>query len=286
LRELANSVMSSAGSSASLLPPAADEVEISIFGPGVGECIVAHVGGGSWIVVDSCRDPESRKPAALAYFEKIGVNAATAIQMIVASHWHDDHIRGLGDLFCAASSAEFACSAALRPDEFLQLVSSLHERAFLPSTGVDEFAQILTELKRRKSGVRIEGRGPTWAGVDRVLLFRPASSTVPAFQLHGLSPTDACITLAAAEIAQQLPRAGVPKRRAVSRRPNHTAVALWLRFGSVEVLLGSDLETSTDAETGWSGVHRSQIPVGRAQIYKVAHHGSKNGHDDVAWATL
>lgn len=38
-------------------PPVADELEVSVFGPGVGESVVVHLGHGDWMVVDSCLNP-------------------------------------------------------------------------------------------------------------------------------------------------------------------------------------------------------------------------------------
>jgi hypothetical protein len=70
-------------------PPSPDELEISIFGPGYGECIVAHLGDNSWFVVDSCIDVYTKRPAALTYFEKIGVNPSVSVKQIIATHWHD-----------------------------------------------------------------------------------------------------------------------------------------------------------------------------------------------------
>lgn len=46
-------------------PPALNEVEISVFGPGYGEAIAVHTGNGNWLLVDSCIDPGSGLPAAL-----------------------------------------------------------------------------------------------------------------------------------------------------------------------------------------------------------------------------
>jgi hypothetical protein len=45
-------------------PPEADEIEVSVFGPGFGESIVAHLTRGAWITVDSCLDKETLSPAA------------------------------------------------------------------------------------------------------------------------------------------------------------------------------------------------------------------------------
>ncbi|MBN1875905.1 MAG: hypothetical protein JXA33_16905 [Anaerolineae bacterium] len=56
------------------IPPAPDELEISVFGPGYGESILVHVGAGNWILVDSCLDPVSKQPAALTYLDTLNVN--------------------------------------------------------------------------------------------------------------------------------------------------------------------------------------------------------------------
>lgn len=98
-------------------PPQPHEIEISLFGPGYGECIVAHLGAGEWMIVDSCID-KSARPAALEYLRTIGVNASQHVKWVLATHWHDDHIRGLSDIVSECESAEFACSMALRNKEF------------------------------------------------------------------------------------------------------------------------------------------------------------------------
>jgi glyoxylase-like metal-dependent hydrolase (beta-lactamase superfamily II) len=107
--------------------PAADDVEVSVFGHGYGECVVVHTGGGHWLVVDSCTLRESGRPVALAYLDAIGV-APSSIRWIVATHWHDDHVAGIGAMFQAANEAAFIASSALRGKEFLALVD-LHANA-------------------------------------------------------------------------------------------------------------------------------------------------------------
>ena len=44
--------------------PSRDEIEVSVFSRGYGECIVVHAGDGFSIVVDSLLNPRG-KPAAL-----------------------------------------------------------------------------------------------------------------------------------------------------------------------------------------------------------------------------
>ena len=64
--------------------PEDDEIEITLLGPGRGECCVLHVGGGEWLVIDSCVT-QTGHPAALFYLESLGVSP-TAVRWIVATH--------------------------------------------------------------------------------------------------------------------------------------------------------------------------------------------------------
>lgn len=55
------------------LLPAADQIEITVFGPGYGESVVVHVGNGRWLVFDSCQQETTGRPVALHYFDQTGV---------------------------------------------------------------------------------------------------------------------------------------------------------------------------------------------------------------------
>ena len=71
-------------------PPQADQIEISLFGPGFGECCLIHLGSGQWVVIDSCLHSDTGEPAALYYLRQISVEPADTIRLIIATHWHDD----------------------------------------------------------------------------------------------------------------------------------------------------------------------------------------------------
>src|SRR4051794_11233398 len=88
------------------------ELEVSIFGRGVGECVVIHVGSNEWMVVDSFHT-ESDLPVALEYFETIGVDPRSAVRLIIATHWHTDHFRGLAKLARRCRRARLVSSAVL-----------------------------------------------------------------------------------------------------------------------------------------------------------------------------
>src|ERR1051325_7480746 len=99
--------------------PSSDEIEISVFGPGFGESIVAHIGDGEWIVVDSCRSNGSILP--LEYLKQLQVPVDRAVRVVLATHWHNDHIRGLAQIVEQAASAKFYCSQALGSKELSTL---------------------------------------------------------------------------------------------------------------------------------------------------------------------
>ena len=262
-------------------PPALDEVEISVFGPGVGECIVLHVGSGAWVVVDSCLDSATRDPAALAYLRELGVDPA-AIQYIVLTHWHDDHVAGAARLVQACPGAGVACSAALRSEEFLTVVAA-SKRAMTTSSGVDEFRQIVETMRGRKvSKARAASIGPELASADKRLWKGGGAPGGTPAELWSLSPSSGAMHLALAEFGQLMPKGAMKaKRNAVAQRPNHVAVVLWVEVGNHRFLLGADLESTGNPATGWNAIVSSSArPAGQAQVYKVSHHGSGNASAD------
>ena len=265
-------------------PPRSEEIEVSAFGPGYGESIIAHVGLGDWVVIDSCLDRDSGSSAAIKYLRSISVDPSTSVRLVVATHWHDDHMRGLASVFEECKSAKFICSASLRSSEFLTLVHGLGKRSMMTNSGVEEFFNIVQGLKQRVVSSRPESRGPEFAIADRLLWRREGS--LPA-EVYALSPSSATIALAYGEIAQLLPTAGQPKRRAIALDPNRVAVALWVRVGDIAVLLGSDLEETGDLAAGWSAIVYSQTrPSGKASIFKIPHHGSATADHAGVWSEM
>src|SRR4051812_22448018 len=98
-------------------PPSPTELEVSLFGPGVGESIVIHLADDRWIVVDSCRDKDS-SCVPLTYLQSLGVALDAAVTDVVATHAHDDHIRGISQLLEAATGATLSVPSAATRYEF------------------------------------------------------------------------------------------------------------------------------------------------------------------------
>jgi hypothetical protein len=268
-------------------PPKLDEIEVSVFGPGYGEAIALHVGEGKWILVDSCIEPDSELPAALDYLHCLNVDVENAVKLIVATHWHDDHICGLGTVFDKCKSAAISISSALDTEEFLALPVLYREPVVRRSSGLDEFVQVLQILDARKEqGVRFNS--PRLALADRLLFhdhIRLESEAVEA-KVFALSPSDASLLQAKLAFAELLPKEG-PVRRVASPTPNHASVVLWIEVDNHRILLGADLERTADPRTGWSVIlSDSAVICGKAGVFKVPHHGSENAHHETVWSVL
>ena len=102
--------------------PKHNEIEISCFGPGFGESIVIHLGNSEWIIIDSCTNNIDPLPASINYLNSIKVKVETQVKIVLATHWHDDHIKGIADTLERCKNAVFYCSDALRTDEFRDLI--------------------------------------------------------------------------------------------------------------------------------------------------------------------
>lgn len=263
--------------------PEVDEIEVSVFGPGYGESILLHIGNNEWIIVDSCVDRGHQEPAALGYLKKLGVDPEEDVKLVVATHWHDDHIRGLGKIVEECESADFVCSTAIKAKEFLKLMEVHRHRQTSSAThGVCEFLKIFDTLKKRDTP-------PKFAIADRTLWRRPSSSsTMPDCSVHSLSPSDSEIEKALISLSELFPEEGTHQGRLSAPKPNECAVVLWIGVGDEEViLLGADLEESGNPKTGWSAIVKGNSCSGKkASIYKVAHHGSITGHYEPIWTDM
>lgn len=264
--------------------PESDQVEINIFGPGLGESSAVHVGEGQWIIIDSCIDTSTGQPAALGYLKDIGVPIDTAVKLVVATHWHDDHVRGLAQTFAECTSARFCSSAAYTRQEFVEVIKAFDTRhGMAAGSGTSEICRVLDILKARtpKTGIMALG--------VRKIYEAPAASMSHGYDCaaFSLSPSDLQFNQAVVNIAKLLPAAFAPKRRAPSPKENALSVATWISVGPLSMLFGADLEEHGKAELGWSAVlSEIGLPTGPAFFFKIPHHGSSNGYHPDVWAKM
>jgi hypothetical protein len=250
-------------------------LEVSVFGGGFGECICLHLADGVWCVIDSCLDPATGEPASLVYLRSLGVDPAIAVKLIVVTHWDDDHIRGISEVVRVCADATVACSLALTRDDFLQLVMEEEQNAGGTGTGVDELRSVL----RLSNGRRV------WAKNNTPLYPRPRRDGP---SVVALSPSEGAVERGIMELAEKAhdrPRAVARKFRA-PEESNGASVVAFAESNDTGVLLGADLEASTNPETGWDAVIAEAAPPTQAALVKVPHHGSDDAHHAEMWEKL
>ena len=265
--------------------PTASEVEVSLFGPGFGECIVCHLGYSQWIVIDSCVNQQTGNPIAIDYLSGLGVDVAKDVKLVVATHWHDDHVQGIATLFSAASSAKFAMSAALQKKEFLAMLEASSKINLVRAeSGTSELKAVFEEIKRTKTLRRMTGPD-IWAQSGMLLFEYGAGEN--SIQLRALSPSAHVVTSAVGRLSEMMPNAGETFRRFHQNHPNDTSVVIQARIRGQTLLFGGDLLVGGNDHSGWRGVMLSDFHGGlESQCFKISHHGSENACFPKVWEKL
>lgn len=270
------------------ISPGQDEIEVSIFGRGYGEALALHLGRGEWILVDSCRRPESKEPISLEYLKKLGTDVAKDVRLVVATHWHDDHVQGISRIFEQCENAKIAFPSVFFGEEFISLTSLFDRPRPGISSGVDEFSKVFQILRDRKTSGHPK-RAPILAAAN-TLLYPPILSTARddvQFSVYSLSPSNEDCLRAIAAFLERYPSEGGVRNDIALPDVNRASVAIWIKIGTTRILLGADVESSSDASTGWRAVlEDSQETSGKASVFKIPHHGAASGHADNVWNSL
>jgi beta-lactamase superfamily II metal-dependent hydrolase len=256
------------------LAPANDEVEITVFGPGYGEAIAVHLGDENWIFVDSCISPQSKISASLEYLKKIGV-PFSCVHTIIASHWHDDHVKGLTAMVEACQNATLFVSGVFNKSEAHAFLSAYGGRAVTAHTAGAK--ELFNAVHASKKPVEFTNhRTLIWEGTIQGRKMRAVA----------FSPTPAACAQSLAHMAQLLPGIRDPIKQVVELKPNLEAVVINIDLGDDAILLGSDLEDH--GELGWTSIVGDQwcLRNQRASAYKISHHGSSTGDHPEIWSGL
>jgi beta-lactamase superfamily II metal-dependent hydrolase len=265
-------------------PPAVDQLEITAFGPGVGECILVHCGNNNWICLDCATDKGRTWP--LSYLSEFGFAPADCVRLIVATHWHRDHVQGISNLVETCVRAKFVCSSAWRADEFEQLVARFSVADLtMRRPPLGEVRRVFEVLMSREERNDANYQPPNYAN---------AHETLDRFNVGGLAATITALSPSAQDRVNALRAfAGyfVPvDQSATGLSPieqNHASVVILIEIEGVAILLGADLETTTSQHTGWNAVVASRIrPQVASQVFKIPHHGSSTSHSDELWREM
>jgi beta-lactamase superfamily II metal-dependent hydrolase len=260
--------------------PKANELEVSVIGPGFGDSTVIHVGANRWVIIDSCIKSGSTEAAAIAYLESIGVDPSSDVKLLIAMHWHDDHIGGMAKLVEKCSSAKFCCASALTKIEFLDLMSIFNKSPTAKSSGLSEIQKVFQILKD-------SGRQPIYALGDLPIMTLPSIADAPTVRITALSPVQAEYHRFLGSLGSIMPGRRTTKHRFPDPSQNDISIAAVIEAGEVSLLLGADLLEHGTPNRGWSSVvasaNRPQVLAG---FFKVPHHGSITAHLDSVWSQM
>jgi beta-lactamase superfamily II metal-dependent hydrolase len=262
--------------------PGEDVVEVNLFGPGYGESVLVHLGHSRWLVVDSCAPSDEAQPAALSYLDSIGVDSGRDVKYIVATHWHDDHVRGFSRIINACPAADVFLSDALTHKPLMRFVKANAPRHV---TNLREMNRAIETLLSRR---RDEGPPYSFLGENKAVhssLHHPSNDV----EIWALSPSSVDVQQALRGLRYYLEGDSMYSLPAIPNpRENHASIVLHVRVGSQRLLLGADREKRTNAGQGWASVATcaARRDLKPATLLKVAHHGSPNGDSDVIWRDL
>jgi hypothetical protein len=199
------------------------------------------------------------------------------VRLIVATHWHDDHVKGIGALVDACAHATVVCSAALLRKEIVAFVVRQEGAKGALGSGVDELRTLLRICRDR-------GRTILWAKANLPLHPLPPGD---AARVVALSPSDDAFERSLQDLIEAATSADtIPRRYRAPEGPNGASVVTSIRNASVGLLLGADLDKSSNPETGWDAVITYSRPSLKASVVKVPHHGSIGAHHDLMWSEL
>lgn len=265
------------------MKPKPDEIEVSVFGPGFGECIVIHIGSGKWAIIDSCI-AGGEEPASLVYLQELGVSLETDIISVSASHWHDDHVRGLAKTVEACKAAKLSFGAAFNSEEFIAYLmandTKLLKRLGKGGTELLNCLEIINQTGRKAKAV-----------LENTVIFDCDHGFLDHGQrveLRALSPTNKQYGGFLKLIGSQIPvREWKPRAKIKDPSRNSLSIAMLLTIGEQGVLLGADLEQENDPQLGWNAIVENRAGRRpRSHIFKIPHHGSHSAHNEEVWRGL
>lgn len=266
-----------------MMHPHSDEIEITVFGPGYGECIVIHIGSSKWIIIDSCLDDDG-EPAALSYLNSLNVQVHQDVVSVIATHWHDDHIKGLSRIVETCSQARLALASALTYQEFLAFLL-VHENqpVYKLDRGGTELLACLKHLRRTNRSIK-----PLQEDTIVVDFAPDTLAHKKHLELRALSPSGQQFSdfIASIKVFSQEMH-GKAKTRLTAQNRNELSVVTLLTVGEEAALLGADLEEVGSAKKGWRAIVEARKGTGpRACLFKVPHHGSAGAHNPEVWSEL
>lgn len=256
------------------------EVTLLGTGGGYGESIIIHMGNDEWAIIDSCINPLSQEILPLNYLNDKKVKLEN-IKLIICTHWHDDHIRGISNILENCLNARFAMASSTDMSKFLLWVGLDSNKAKSDSSisSTNEITKCFEILTKRHLPLKR-------AMQDRLLYSLKAQDI--DVKIWSLSPSEQVLDEYDGEISTLISEYGKPNKKVIINTPNDKSVALFIEANNKCVLLGSDLEVTLDKRKGWHCILESSTCINskKVSVFKIPHHGSKTGYTKEIWENI
>lgn len=274
-----------------LCHPKPEELTITVLGgAGLGESIVIHIGDGHWIIIDSY--VSNKQSLAYIYLNSIDANLDD-VEMIICSHWHSDHVKGMYQLLTSCKNAKF----------YVPSVSgSKHYPVFFAGNIKEiEFTEdgALTVIEEFRNCMK-------YAYENNILDYLERDKTLIKREVH-----EQCLEIAAISPSKDLrnrfhkmfasKKDG--KYREYGIEPNMCSSAIMISVNNeLHLLLGADLESNRAEDDkdfegcpnhcaergvrGWCNTFvesQNHIFVDKYSYVKIAHHSSETGYCPKLW---
>lgn len=254
------------------IPPTDDEIELSVFGRGFGECIILCCGHKEFVVIDSFINSKTKNPIALDYLNAIGVGIA-GIKEVAITHWHQDHIAGISKILNHADfNAKIIINPIIKQEKFNEYISCAIAEG---NSSTTEFAEVYKFLLK--------------TGLHNIIIPTQharvySNEKLQNAEIYTLSPQDS-------EIASYINnlRMNYEDKKTTYSLPddNFLSLVMLLKNSNDGILLGGDLENSKDEDSGWNAiVNNYEHTNTRPSVFKVPHHGSDTGYNDRVWKEI
>ncbi len=248
------------------------EIEITTIGSGggYGEAVVLKLDPDNWVVVDSCIDPKSGDSLVIRYLENQNIDFGT-VRLIVLTHYHDDHVNGISNLFKRSPNARLVVSSCQNRNLFINLINI--NSAKLKKQNANSAT---SELKECFEILESRNQHPISATHNQILF----SDLEKEINIIALSPSPKTQESYDHEIGRLINDFGKPSKRLKMYSANFKSVVLYISVGINRIILGADMELDEkDDEIGWLHIlNNSAVIAGRSSVFKIAHHGSENGY--------
>lgn len=265
--------------------PSKNELEISLFGPGYGESIVLHIPKVGWGIIDSCTTRIGRNHVIppLEYLLHLLSPQYPKLAFVVLTHPHEDHYKGLDrvikDYPGGTQRVCWYAGDGIRELKRYIVQQKVALRNVLP--GFVEVLKSMEETVRSGAQWRRLGEMTVVFDLDDVEIEEYGNTDI---RMIALSPSAASIKKYVEKLFEIFPKPGEPVLPMKDETHNLISVALFLKLGNLQIILGSDVESNSSKSTGWSGIICNRdCPELWANLVKVAHHGSENGFSPLAW---